>query len=42
MSIFICLSAILLAITLLLAYKLSQSKPPLVAKYNLSTNSLAK
>ena len=44
MSIFICLSAILLAITLLLAYKLSQSKAPLDAKYNpnLSTNSFAK
>ena len=44
MSIFICLSAILLAITLLLAYKLSQSKAPLDVKYNpnLSTNSFAK
>ena len=44
MSIFICLNAILLAITLLLCYKLSQSKPPLDHQYNsnISTNILDK
>ena len=34
MSIFICLSAILLATTLFLAYKLSQRKAPLDVNYN--------
>jgi preprotein translocase subunit SecG len=43
MSIFICLSAILLATTLFLCYKLSQSKPPLDTHYNnsnISTNKI--
>ena len=34
MSIFICLSAILLATTILFAYKASQTKPPLDPNYN--------
>ena len=38
MIIFICLSAILLAITLLLCFKSSQSKPPLDHSYNPNTS----
>jgi preprotein translocase subunit SecG len=42
MSIFICLSAILLATTLVLCYKLSKSKPPIDHNYNhnISTNKI--